>query len=77
MITGANSGIGLAAARLFATEGARVFMTGRRNRQLDAAVEVIGKGAYGIQGDVSKPADLDRLFAAVRDEAGTIVLAET
>jgi NAD(P)-dependent dehydrogenase (short-subunit alcohol dehydrogenase family) len=72
VITGANSGIGLAAAKLFAEEGAHVFMTGRRRKELDAAVAEIGKNARGIQGDVSKLADLDRLFAVVRDEAGTI-----
>ena len=72
VITGANSGIGLAAAKLFATEGARVFMTGRRKEELDAAVAEVGRSARGVQGDVSNFADLDRLFAIVRDEAGTI-----
>ena len=72
VITGANSGIGLAAAKLFVAEGARVFMTGRREKELDAAVDEVGKSARGIQGDVSNLADLDRLFAIVRDEAGTI-----
>ena len=72
VITGANSGIGLAAARLFAQEGARVIVTGRRQRELDDAVQSIGHGAYGVQSDVSNLADLDRLFAAVRDKLGTI-----
>lgn len=72
VITGANSGIGLAAAKLFAAEGAHVFMTGRRKKELDAAVAEVGRNARGIQGDVSKLADLDRLFAIVRDEAGAI-----
>jgi len=72
VITGANSGIGLATAKLFATEGARVFMTGRRKTELDAAVDEVGRGALGIQGDISSLADLDRLFAIVRDEAGMI-----
>jgi NAD(P)-dependent dehydrogenase (short-subunit alcohol dehydrogenase family) len=72
VITGANSGIGLAAARLFVQEGANVFMTGRRQRELDAAVQSIGRGAHGVQSDVSNLADLDRLFAIVRDAAGTI-----
>src|SRR4051812_5839711 len=72
VITGANSGIGLAAAHLFVQEGARVFITGRRQRELDDAVRSIGHGVRGVQSDVSKIADLDRLFATVREEAGTI-----
>jgi NAD(P)-dependent dehydrogenase (short-subunit alcohol dehydrogenase family) len=72
VITGANSGIGLATARRFAQEGARLFMTGRRQAELDAAVREVGHGARGVQGDVSKLADLDRLFEIVRKEAGTI-----
>ena len=72
VITGANSGIGLAAAKLFAVEGAHVFMTGRRKKELDAAVAEVGGNARGIQGDISKLADLDHLFAIVRDEAGAI-----
>ena len=72
VITGANSGIGFAAAKLFAAEGAHVFMTGRRKKELDAAVAEVGRNARDIQGDISKLADLDRLFAIVRDEAGAI-----
>lgn len=72
VITGANSGIGLAAAKLFAAEGAHVFMTGRRKNELDAAVAEVGRNARGIQGDISRLADLDHLFAIVRDEAGAI-----
>jgi NAD(P)-dependent dehydrogenase (short-subunit alcohol dehydrogenase family) len=66
VVTGGNSGIGLATAKLFAAEGARVVVTGRRQKELDAAVRAIGHGATGVQGDVSKLADLDRLFTAVR-----------
>ncbi len=72
VITGANSGIGLAAARLFVLEGATVFLTGRRQRELDDAVKSIGKGAYGVRSDVSNLADLDRLYATVKEVAGTI-----
>lgn len=72
VITGANSGIGLATAKRFAKEGARVFMTGRREKELDAAVEDVGGNARGIQGDVANLADLDRLFQTVKDEAGAI-----
>jgi NAD(P)-dependent dehydrogenase (short-subunit alcohol dehydrogenase family) len=72
VVTGANSGIGLATAKRFAQEGAHVFMTGRRQKELDAAVAEVGEGAVGIQGDVSNLADLDRLFATVKDQAGTI-----
>lgn len=72
VITGANSGIGLASAKRFAQEGARVFMTGRRQRELDAAVVEVGNGARGVPGDVASLADLDRLYDVVRVEAGRI-----
>jgi len=72
VITGGNSGIGLATARRFAEEGAHVFIAGRRQRELDVAVREIGKQATGVQGDVSKLADLDRLYATVRREKGRI-----
>ncbi|BCG75394.1 oxidoreductase [Mesorhizobium sp. 113-1-2] len=72
VITGATSGIGLAMAKRFSMEGARVFMTGRRKKELDSAVLAVGNGARGIQGDVADMADLDRLYAIVRDDAGTI-----
>jgi NAD(P)-dependent dehydrogenase (short-subunit alcohol dehydrogenase family) len=72
VITGANSGIGLATAKRFAQEGARVFMTGRRQAELDAAVQEVGPSARGVQGDIGKLSDLDRLYAIVREEAGRI-----
>ncbi|MGI4814721.1 MAG: SDR family NAD(P)-dependent oxidoreductase [Janthinobacterium lividum] len=72
VVTGANSGIGLATAKRFAQEGARVFMSGRRQKELDAAVAEVGGQARGVQGDVSKLTDLDRLFAIVKEEAGII-----
>ena len=72
VITGANSGIGLASAKRFAQEGARVFMTGRRQDELDKAVVEVGHDARGVQGDVSNLADLDRLYEVVREEAGRV-----
>lgn len=72
VITGANSGIGLAAAKLFASEGARVFMTGRRQAELDDAVRETGGNARGVRGDVSCQGDLDHLYEVVRQEAGSI-----
>ena len=72
VITGANSGIGLATAKRFASEGARLFMTGRRQAELDKAVADVGHGARGVQGDVASLADLDRLYRVVREDAGRI-----
>lgn len=72
VVTGGSSGIGFAAAKQFADEGARVFITGRRQAELDASVAAIGHGATAIQTDVSKLADLDTLFARVQAEAGRI-----
>ena len=65
LITGGNSGIGLATAKQFVKEGAYVFITGRREPELAAAVKEIGKNVTGIQGDVSNLGDLDRLFAQI------------
>jgi NAD(P)-dependent dehydrogenase (short-subunit alcohol dehydrogenase family) len=72
LITGGNSGIGLATAKEFVREGAFVFITGRRERELAAAVRDIGRNVTGIQGDVSKLADLDRLFAQIKSEKGRL-----
>jgi NAD(P)-dependent dehydrogenase (short-subunit alcohol dehydrogenase family) len=72
VITGGNSGIGLATAQQFVAEGAYVFITGRRQAELDAAVKQIGKNVAGVQGDVSSLADLDRLYATVKQQKGHI-----
>jgi NAD(P)-dependent dehydrogenase (short-subunit alcohol dehydrogenase family) len=66
VITGATAGIGFAAADLFVKEGAYVFITGRRQKELDQAVKAIGKNVAGVQGDVSKLADLDRLYDTIK-----------
>jgi NAD(P)-dependent dehydrogenase (short-subunit alcohol dehydrogenase family) len=72
LITGANSGIGLATAAQFVREGAYVFMTGRRDAELAAAVKEIGKNVAGVKGDVSNLGDLDRLFAEIKREKGKL-----
>lgn len=72
LVTGGNSGIGLATAKRFVDEGAYVFVTGRRNEQLAAAVKAIGKNVTGVQADVSKPVDLDRLFDQIKREKGRL-----
>jgi NAD(P)-dependent dehydrogenase (short-subunit alcohol dehydrogenase family) len=72
VITGANSGIGLASAKRFVAEGAHVYITGRRPDELDKAVQAIGAGVTAVQGDVSDLEDLDRLFARVRSDHGRI-----
>lgn len=66
VITGASSGIGLAAAKRFVAEGAHVYITGRRQEELDKAVAEIGSDVTAVQGDVSRLEDLDRLFGTVR-----------
>ncbi len=72
LITGGTSGIGLATAEQFIAEGAHVFITGRRETELDAAVEQLGASATGVQGDVSKLSDLDRLFATIKEQKGRL-----
>jgi NAD(P)-dependent dehydrogenase (short-subunit alcohol dehydrogenase family) len=66
VITGGTTGIGLASAKLFVKEGAYVFITGRRQKELDEAVEAIGSNVTGVQGDIAKPADLDSLYERVK-----------
>jgi len=72
VVTGGNSGIGLATAQRFVEEGAFVFITGRRQSELDAAVKQIGKNVTGVQGDVSNMKDLDRLYEKVEQKKGRI-----
>jgi NAD(P)-dependent dehydrogenase (short-subunit alcohol dehydrogenase family) len=72
VITGGSSGIGLATAKRFVNEGAYVFITGRRKSELDAAVNQIGRNVTGVQSDVSKPADLDKLYTAVKEQKGKL-----
>src|ERR1700741_127462 len=72
VVTGGNSGIGLATAKRFVDEGAYVFITGRRDRELAAAAKQIGRNVTGIQSDVSSLADLDRLFAQIKREKGKL-----
>src|SRR6202795_2185678 len=72
LVTGGNSGIGLASAKQFVREGAYVFITGRRKAEVDAAAKEIGRNVTGVQGDVSNVADLDRLFAQIKREKGKL-----
>jgi NAD(P)-dependent dehydrogenase (short-subunit alcohol dehydrogenase family) len=72
LITGGNSGIGLATAKQFVNEGAYVYISGRRDTELAAAVKEIGKNVTGIQGDVSNLGDLDRLVAKIKREKGKL-----
>jgi NAD(P)-dependent dehydrogenase (short-subunit alcohol dehydrogenase family) len=72
LVTGGNSGIGLATAKRFVNEGAYVFITGRREPELAQAVKEIGRNVTGVQGDVANLADLDRLFAQIKREKGKL-----
>jgi NAD(P)-dependent dehydrogenase (short-subunit alcohol dehydrogenase family) len=72
LVTGGNSGIGLATAKQFVNEGAYVFITGRRDPELAAAAKDIGKNVTGVQGDVANLNDLDRLFAQIKQEKGKL-----
>jgi NAD(P)-dependent dehydrogenase (short-subunit alcohol dehydrogenase family) len=72
VITGGATGIGFAAAKLFVEEGAYVYITGRRQKELDEAVKAIGNNVTGVQGDVSNLADLDRLYETVETEGRRI-----
>jgi len=72
LITGGNSGIGLATAKQFVNEGAFVFITGRRDPELAAAIKEIGRNVTGVQGDVANLGDLDRLFGQIKREKGKL-----
>ena len=72
LVTGGNSGIGLATAKRFVNEGAYVFITGRRDPELAAAAKEIGRNVTGVRGNVSNLADLDRLFARIKSEKGRL-----
>jgi NAD(P)-dependent dehydrogenase (short-subunit alcohol dehydrogenase family) len=72
LVTGGNGGIGLATAQQFVNEGAYVFVTGRRDSELAAAVKEVGRNITGVSGDVSNLGDLDRLFAQIKREKGRL-----
>ena len=72
LVTGGTSGIGLATAKLFVAEGAKVYVTGRRQQRVDEAVKEIGSGCVGVQGDVAKMVDLDRLFKQIGEDHGKL-----
>ena len=72
LVTGGSSGIGLATAERFVTEGAYVYITGRRQAELDAAVKKIGRNVKAVPADVSNAADLDRLYAQIKKEKGRL-----
>lgn len=72
VITGGSSGLGLATAKRFIQEGAYVFITGRRQSELDAAVKELGENATGVQGDVANLTDIEKLFATVKETKGKL-----
>ncbi len=72
LVTGGTSGIGLASALELVREGAKVYVTGRRQAELDAAVAAIGAGAIGVRGDVTRHEDLDALAALIKDKEGRL-----
>jgi NAD(P)-dependent dehydrogenase (short-subunit alcohol dehydrogenase family) len=72
LVTGGSAGIGLATAQRFVQEGAFVFITGRRQAELDAAVKTIGSNITAIQADSSNPADLDRVYALIKQQKGRL-----
>jgi NAD(P)-dependent dehydrogenase (short-subunit alcohol dehydrogenase family) len=69
LVTGGNGGLGLATAKRFVAEGATVYISGRRRKELDSAVREIGAGVTALQGDISNLADLDRIFATIREQS--------
>src|SRR6476619_329856 len=72
LITGGSSGLGLATAKRFVAEGAFVFITGRRQAELDGAVKELGENAVGVRGDISKLPDLDHLFSVIKEKKGRL-----
>lgn len=72
IVTGGTVGIGFATAKRFIAEGAHVYITGRRQAELDAAVKELGTSATGVQGDIAKLADIDKLYAKVKEQHGSI-----
>src|SRR3954468_8296449 len=72
VITGGNSGMGLGPAQRFAAEGAYIFITGRRQAELDKAVKLIGRNVTAVQGDVANLSDLDRLYVTEKEKKGRI-----
>ena len=72
LVTGGNGGLGLATAKRFVAEGATVYISGRRQKELDSAVREIGAGVTAIQGDIAKLDDLDRMFATIRERSGRL-----
>lgn len=72
LVTGGSSGLGLATAKRFIAEGAHVFITGRRQSELDEAMKELGDSATAVRGDIANLADLDELFAAIRERKGRL-----